>query len=110
MHFDEIACWNWDLKEVDQKSTILDAAAGETSTETEFDVDGTSDADVLKVRPLAEIYERCNLVHAEPTSYAEAAKDAAWIEAMKSEIDSIKRNQTWSLTVLPHDKKEIGVK
>ena len=110
VHFDEIACWNWDLKEVDQKSTILDAAAGETSTETEFDVDGTSDADVLKVRPLAEIYERCNLVHAEPTSYAEAAKDAAWIEAMKLEIDSIERNQTWSLTVLPHNKKEIGVK
>ncbi|KAG6764757.1 hypothetical protein POTOM_032243 [Populus tomentosa] len=44
-----------------RKSTILDAAAGETSTETEFDVDGTSDADVLKVRPLAEIYERAHL-------------------------------------------------
>ena len=29
---------------------------------------------------------------------------------MKAEIDSIKKNGTWSLTALPHDKKEIGVK
>jgi hypothetical protein len=56
------------------------------------------------------VYERCNLVHAEPTNYTEAAGVPAWIEAMKSEIDSIERNRTWRLTELPEDKKEIGVK
>ena len=35
-----------------------------------------------------------NLVHAEPTNYTEAARFLAWIDAMKSEIDSIERNGT----------------
>lgn len=111
VHFDELAYWNWDLKEVNKQLTAtLEAAPDRSIDEDQFDVEGTSDVDVLKVRPLADVYERCNLVHAEPTCYDEAARTSAWIEAMKSEIDSIEKNQTWSLTELPHDKKKIGVK
>ncbi|KAL3612509.1 hypothetical protein D5086_003529 [Populus alba] len=65
---------------------------------------------ILKVRPLSDVYERCNLVHVERTNYTEAAGVPAWIEAMKSEIDSIERNGTWRLTELHKDKKEIGLK
>ena len=52
------------------------------------------------------MYERCNLVHAEPTNYTEVP---AWIEAMKLKIDSIKRNGSWRLTELPKDRKEVGL-
>ena len=65
---------------------------------------------MLKVRPLSDVYERCNLVHAEPTCYTEAARFPEWIEAMKAEIDVIERNGTWKLIELPEAKKEIGVK
>lgn len=49
-------------------------------------------------------------MHVEPTNYAKAARDPTWVEAMKIEIDSIEKNQTWNLTVLPQDKKKIRVK
>jgi hypothetical protein len=88
VHFDENSYWKWSLKEVDCTTT----AALEPA------VEGTSDTAILKVRPLSDVYERCNLVHAEPTSYTEAARFPAWIDAMKSKIDSIERNGTWKLT------------
>ncbi|RVW94557.1 Retrovirus-related Pol polyprotein from transposon RE1 [Vitis vinifera] len=58
-----------------------------TSIEDPLDVEATSNTPVLKVRPLSDVYERCNLVHAEPTCYTEAARFPEWIEAMKAEID-----------------------
>lgn len=54
-----------------------------------LDVKGTSDTPVLKVKSLYDVYERCNLVHAEPASYKEVAKKSLWIKAMKDEIDAI---------------------
>ena len=49
----------------------------------------------------------------EPFSYKEAvnSKEAKnWIFAMKEELDSLKRNKTWSLVELPKSKKVIGCK
>ena len=51
-----------------------------------------------------------HLVHVEPTNYTEATRVPAWIDAMKSKIDSIKINETWRLKEFPEDKKEIGMK
>ena len=65
---------------------------------------------MLKVRPLFDVYERCNLVHAEPTCYTEAVRFSEWIKAMKAEIDVIERNGTWKLIELLEAKKAIGVK
>lgn len=33
-----------------------------------------------------------------------------WTQAMKEEISSVKRNQTWELVTLPADRKAIGCK
>lgn len=33
-----------------------------------------------------------------------------WIEAMDTEIDSLKKNNTWELCDLPKDRKAIGCK
>ena len=47
----------------------------------------------------------------EPTTYAEAVSDpysAKWLEAMKSEMDSMYQNQVWSLVKAPEGVKPIG--
>lgn len=46
----------------------------------------------------------------DPVSYEEAVKSKKWREAMSAEIESIEKNQTWELTVLPKGVKSIGVK
>nr|GEX75304.1 zinc finger, CCHC-type [Tanacetum cinerariifolium] len=44
------------------------------------------------------------------TPYEEASTDKKWIEAMEIELDSINKNNTWTLTTLPTNQKEIGLK
>ncbi|CAJ2647171.1 unnamed protein product [Trifolium pratense] len=46
----------------------------------------------------------------EPKTYAEACKSQDWINAMKTELDALERNQTWSLVDLPPHIKPIGCK
>lgn len=46
----------------------------------------------------------------DPVNYEEVVGYSEWREAMKAEIDSIERNQTWELSTLPEGKKTIGVK
>ncbi|GJU16990.1 ribonuclease H-like domain, reverse transcriptase, RNA-dependent DNA polymerase [Tanacetum coccineum] len=42
--------------------------------------------------------------------YEEASTDKKWIEAMEIELDSINKNNTWTLTTLPTNHKAIGLK
>ncbi|CAA7019223.1 unnamed protein product [Microthlaspi erraticum] len=46
----------------------------------------------------------------DPLHFFEAAKEEKWREAMKLEIQSIERNNTWELVHLPPHAKKIGVK
>ncbi|GAU34012.1 hypothetical protein TSUD_212730 [Trifolium subterraneum] len=46
----------------------------------------------------------------DPDSYEEAIKHEVWKKAMESEIEAIKKNDTWELTDLPQGVKPIGVK
>nr|KAJ0191367.1 hypothetical protein LSAT_V11C800409060 [Lactuca sativa] len=46
----------------------------------------------------------------EPTTYLEAANNRVWGEPMKKEIESIIKNDTWELTILPKGHKPIGLK
>ncbi|PWA84739.1 zinc finger, CCHC-type [Artemisia annua] len=54
--------------------------------------------------------DRLLLAEDEPKNYKEASNNQKWIEAMKVEIDSINRNNTWELTTLPKGHKAIGLK
>ncbi|KAI9195874.1 hypothetical protein LWI28_018949 [Acer negundo] len=45
---------------------------------------------------------------AEPGSYSEAAAHPKWQEAMKSELQALQANGTWSLVPLPAGKSPIG--
>ncbi|KAL0394461.1 UNVERIFIED_CONTAM: Retrovirus-related Pol polyprotein from transposon RE2 [Sesamum latifolium] len=44
----------------------------------------------------------------EPRSYSQAQGRAKWELAMKEEIQALERNNTWSLTYLPDEKRTIG--
>ncbi|GKB88015.1 reverse transcriptase, RNA-dependent DNA polymerase, LTR copia-type gag-polypeptide [Tanacetum coccineum] len=46
----------------------------------------------------------------EPKTYSEGAKDLKWIDAMNKEHKALEENKTWTLTLLPPDKKAIGCK
>jgi len=46
----------------------------------------------------------------EPVSVEEAKKEPEWVEAMNTEINSINKNNTWSLVNKPMGVKAIGLK
>ncbi|GJU46394.1 zinc finger, CCHC-type containing protein [Tanacetum coccineum] len=63
-------------------------------------------------RTLNDLYENTEellLAEDEPKNYKEASSNQKWIEAMKVELDSINRNNTWELTTLPKGHKAIGL-
>ncbi|XP_014491819.1 uncharacterized protein LOC106754324 [Vigna radiata var. radiata] len=45
-----------------------------------------------------------------PVDFVEAVRHSKWRIAMKAEIDTIEKNQTWELTSLPEEMKKLGVK
>ncbi|GJY44006.1 hypothetical protein Tco_0432219, partial [Tanacetum coccineum] len=47
---------------------------------------GVTDTDVLRTRPLVDVYESCNSV-IEPKSYMDASKHFEWINAMKVKLE-----------------------
>nr|GEY24145.1 retrovirus-related Pol polyprotein from transposon TNT 1-94 [Tanacetum cinerariifolium] len=64
-------------------------------------------------RTLNDLYENIEellLAKDESKNYKEASRDQKWIEAMKVELDSINRNNTWELTTLPKGHKAICLK
>jgi hypothetical protein len=52
----------------------------------------------------------CLLGTGEPSTFAEAEKQACWQRAMKEEMDSIVSNKTWKLCELPKGQNPIGLK
>ncbi|XP_074288906.1 uncharacterized protein LOC141614050 [Silene latifolia] len=46
----------------------------------------------------------------EPSNFRDAMQDPQWKKAMKSEVDALERNKTWTLVDLPPNKKAIGSK
>ncbi|GKE29692.1 zinc finger, CCHC-type containing protein [Tanacetum coccineum] len=79
---------------------------------------GFDDTLVRGFKDLIEIYKNARMVETEsllfteeePRNYKEASTDKKWIEAMEAELDSIKKNNTWTLTTLPTNHKAIGLK
>ncbi|KAF8672420.1 hypothetical protein HU200_049631 [Digitaria exilis] len=68
--------------------------------------------DILQSAPVPMPLDEVALIASaeEPSSFAEAAHDPAWLKAMKEEIDSIVENKTWTLVDLPPGHRAIGLK
>nr|GEX39448.1 zinc finger, CCHC-type [Tanacetum cinerariifolium] len=80
--------------------------------------DRFDDTPVRGFKDLTEIYQNAREVETEnllfteeePRNYKEASTDKKLIEAMEIELDSINKNNTWTLTTLPINQKAIGLK
>lgn len=62
-----------------------------------------------RYRKLTDIYNLCSLALSaeDPISYEDAATKQEWITAMKEEINTINKNQTWKLTTLSKRRKQL---
>ena len=60
--------------------------------------------------PIIQDEEAHLLSGEEPLSYAEAASEEAWMRAMREEMLSIDRNDTWELEFPPPNCRPIGLK
>lgn len=96
----------------DVKFLELDSQNWEDDKKREFQEENedVDDEPVRGMRPLSDIYQRCNVAVMEPAGYEEAATNKKWINAMKEELKMIKKNKTWELVDRPGHKKAIGVK
>lgn len=61
-----------------------------------------------------ELYKHTDqliLIHdnEEPTLYIEASKKIKWIEAMRTELNSIEKTKTWNMVRHPKGRKAIGL-
>nr|GEW80611.1 hypothetical protein [Tanacetum cinerariifolium] len=70
-----------------------------------FDIKDTNDTDVLRTRPLVDVYKSCNSV-IEPESYMDASKHSEWIDAMKVELEMIKKKTHGSLSTCQMGKMQ----
>ncbi|GKC47486.1 putative reverse transcriptase domain-containing protein, partial [Tanacetum coccineum] len=89
-----------------------------TNSSTKRSENGFDDTPVRGFKDLTKIYENAREVETEnllfteeePRNYKEASIDKKWIKAMEIELDSINKNNTWTLTTLPTNDKAIGLK
>ncbi|XP_071704142.1 uncharacterized protein [Rutidosis leptorrhynchoides] len=101
---DEGVYWDWNMKEVKRHEASISNLQNESYyDDPEFDVEDTTDTEVLRTRKIDDVYESCNHVVMESESYIEASKHDEWNEAMKAELEMIKKNETWKLIDLPKD-------
>jgi transposase InsO family protein len=123
---DESSSWNWDSNAVNkseiQRLITKNEDAGNDENEDarnenegildEAESEGETDSEneVIRTRSLQDIYATCNAAILEPANYHDAAQSNEWIEAMKDELKTIEKNETWLLVDRPRNKNVIGVK
>ncbi|GJS50531.1 retrovirus-related pol polyprotein from transposon TNT 1-94 [Tanacetum coccineum] len=91
--FDEGAYWDWNMDEVKRhEDTFLNETYHDEVDIPEFDIEDVTDTDVLRTRPLVDVYESCNSF-IKPKSYMDASKHSEWIDAMKA-VEMIKKKTT----------------
>lgn len=100
-----------DLKQVVSSPHTLTSSIGSSSS-VSSSMGGGAPKRYQLLTDLYENTDRLLLIQnsEEPSSFIEASRQVEWIEAMKSELDSIERNKTWDLVELPKDRKAIGLK
>ncbi|GKB98527.1 retrovirus-related pol polyprotein from transposon TNT 1-94 [Tanacetum coccineum] len=99
--------FDWTMDEVKRnEDTFSNETYHDEVDIPKFDIEDTTDTDVLRTRPLIDVYKSCNSV-IELESYMDASKHSEWIDAMKA-IEMIKKNNTWKLVDLPKGQNAIG--
>lgn len=97
------------------------AITSELRTEASEMPSQTAEDEPLLFRSLRDIYEEtievetdynslCMIATKEPSSFVEAMQLDDWKQAMETELEAIRTNDTWELAVLPKGHKPIGLK
>ena len=128
VRFDEEQEWNWSTEEQLQKLVVEEEQMQNDEEEITINpapstsIPASPSSSVRKTKSIQEIYdvtERMNLDDVnmlclfsgnDPITFEEAYQEDKWKKAMKEEINSIQKNNTWELTTLPEGHNAIGVK
>ncbi|KAJ8499382.1 hypothetical protein OPV22_009934 [Ensete ventricosum] len=125
--FDERASWNWEINEGDAQIRVpaelitppnqvtdpapIRSTSTSPSSSSNSANDSSDETPPGRFRSLTEIYDSTfALFISDPISFEEAVEKEEWQKAMKEEIKSIEKNETWELMDLPKEKKAICLK
>ncbi|EOY00950.1 Uncharacterized protein TCM_010856 [Theobroma cacao] len=109
--FDEEQKWNWKKKTINCSRNMIFANDGQFQLDDNDSVDLEYDSLVAKgTRTLEDIYNRCNVVVTNPSSFTKANIDANWRATIDAKMNMIKKNGTWILVDRPHEQNIVGVK
>ncbi|RVW94747.1 Retrovirus-related Pol polyprotein from transposon TNT 1-94 [Vitis vinifera] len=105
--FDEKASWTWRIPASPTPSNSPSSPNLSSSSSSQ----SSEETPPRKFRSLRDIYETTQVLFvADPTTFEEAVEKEEWCSAMKEEIATIEKNETWELVELSEDKNVIGVK
>ena len=90
-------------------SPITNSLAGPLSSTTRKTKVIQDIYDVIKRINLDDVNILCLFLGNDPITFEEAYQEDKWKKAMKEEINSIIKNNTWELTTLPEGHNAIGV-
>jgi hypothetical protein len=118
-HSDQDSGWDQDMMdamdsddydEAPQRFRSLDEVyqhshevALESDSEDQYNADVGEQGDAVETAALLTVME-------EPSCFSEAVDDPNWVQAMDNEMQSICKNGTWELAILPPGQKPIGLK
>jgi hypothetical protein len=98
----------------DAKNSGSKRKANEPVLEQASDPENNGSKRIRKPSTMLKDYHLYNVEHnlsEDPTNYREANHDSKqWLDAMMEELESIKKNDVWEFTTLPHERKAIGCK
>ncbi|WRX18820.1 Reverse transcriptase [Theobroma cacao] len=103
--FEENWRWNWEKQEI-EKSVNIDVVADSNKGGYVLDDDNIDELPValLEICDVA-LLEICDVALLEPITFNEAQESEEWRQAMKTEVDMIKRNNKWTLVERPKNLK-----
>ncbi|KAJ1704767.1 hypothetical protein LUZ63_004546 [Rhynchospora breviuscula] len=117
--FDENMSWKWNSDDIEAPIVLEEEDEGSTELQPEPNLPKplqvytrrSNQPPSPKTKTLQELYEATQVLYmADPTTYEEASSNEEWCQAMNEELESIEKNKTWKLVVLPEGKNAIGVK
>ena len=125
--FDEASSWNWEGSSSRKNSMVYLNDTESPVQEVNTNQGGASERPTRNVQAPqrlndcvrfpdtavaddGELIQLAMLAESEPVSLEQAMKEEHWRNAMLDELQSIEKNETWSLVKLPTSKKCIDVK
>lgn len=79
----------------------------EDQIQEETDLDDENAVGIRCLRPLYDVYDKCNLAFNDLAMIEEASHWNEWKDVMQVEISMINKNKTWKLKSKPPEKMQL---